>query len=265
MATKNRSRSGRAGRGAVLGGAGGAVVGAGAGVGREMLQGYRKLRKAKKYWIARQIIAALKNRKFVERMMKKKLKRAAKVGAAAGGVAGVTGGSGVGLLKKSALSPRLTRLTPMSSSVKGFSYDPSSQNLTVTFKSGQTYVYKKVPSTVYRSLQRNKSVGKTLHKRVKQPGYEYEKVGSMNNFMMGFVDEMNKVAARKGLKLIREMIRRGDTKGATRLATTKGVVKMPKKEMVKAPWGATIKRGPGSKIQKGRGGMMADPELGLRS
>ena len=71
---------------------------------------------------------------------------------------------------------RKSQLTPQSSNVRGYNYDPKSGVLTVTYKSGGTYQYTGVPKKVYRALQRNKSVGKTLHKRVKLPGYKYEKL-----------------------------------------------------------------------------------------
>jgi len=71
-------------------------------------------------------------------------------------------------------------LTPQSSNVSGYSYDPATQALNVTFKSGGTYTYKGVPKSAVRSLARNKSVGKTINK-IKATA-EYEKVAKLTAF-----------------------------------------------------------------------------------
>ena len=71
--------------------------------------------------------------------------------------------------------------TSKSSNVAGFRYEASTQTLHVTYKSGGTYKYKNVPPSVYRALKRNKSAGKTVHKRVKGGGYDYEKVSAPRN------------------------------------------------------------------------------------
>jgi len=71
-------------------------------------------------------------------------------------------------------------LTPQSSNVSGYSYDPDTQALNVTFKSGGTYTYKGVPASALRALARNKSVGKTINKI--KAGAEYEKIGKQTAF-----------------------------------------------------------------------------------
>lgn len=73
-------------------------------------------------------------------------------------------------------------LTPDSSNVRGYNYDAKTRSLVVTYNSGGTYQYSDVPKNVYRSLRRNKSAGKTIHKRVKQGGYKYEKLAGGNLF-----------------------------------------------------------------------------------
>jgi hypothetical protein len=70
-----------------------------------------------------------------------------------------------------------THLTPASSNVSGYSYDPATKALRVTYKSGGTYEYKDVDPKIFRAMRRNKSVGKSINKLVK-PNYEYEKVGA---------------------------------------------------------------------------------------
>lgn len=67
-------------------------------------------------------------------------------------------------------------LTPESTNVRGYRYDPDGQQLFVTFKSGSTYRYDDVPPGVARSLGRNKSAGRTINRLVKAKGYSYEKV-----------------------------------------------------------------------------------------
>lgn len=81
------------------------------------------------------------------------------------------------LVKVGAARALASRLTPESSNVRGYSYDPTAQALTVTFKSGGTYRYDGVPGHVAKALGRNKSVGKTINKMVKAKGYTYEKIG----------------------------------------------------------------------------------------
>lgn len=83
--------------------------------------------------------------------------------------------------------PPSSVLTPQSSNVKGWRYDPKTQELHVTFKNGATYRYAGVPKNVSRALRRNKSVGKTVNRMVKKPGYEYEKVAK------GFSVDIDKV------------------------------------------------------------------------
>ena len=114
---------------------------------------------------------------------------AAKRRAIIGGSIGAGGGALMGGLAGHELAKQgaaiASRLTPKSSNVRGFSYDPKSQDLVVTYKSGGTYRYRKVPPAVATALRRNKSVGKTIHRRVKKPGFEYEKVSSPFVRMVG--------------------------------------------------------------------------------
>jgi hypothetical protein len=80
------------------------------------------------------------------------------------------------LVKTGAARALFSRLTPESSNVRGFSYDPSSQALTVTYKSGGSYRYDDVPPAAARALGRNKSTGKAINRLIKAKGYAYEKV-----------------------------------------------------------------------------------------
>ena len=96
--------------------------------------------------------------------------------------AGVGGGGAIGGLAGHEISKQAaviaSRITPGSSSVRGYSYDKKSGNLLITFKNGGTYRYKGVSPAAARAMGRNKSVGKTVHKRIKMGGYQYEKVGA---------------------------------------------------------------------------------------
>jgi len=80
-------------------------------------------------------------------------------------------------LVKVAASPARSVLTPHSSNVRGFRYDPATKEMFVTFKGGGTYRYADVPPAAARSIRRSKSVGKAVNKHLKGGGYAYEKVG----------------------------------------------------------------------------------------
>lgn len=108
----------------------------------------------------------------------KKARRRAMIGGGIGAGAGALMGGLAGHEMSKQSAAIASRLTPQSSNVRGYSYDPKTQDLVVTFKNGGTYRYKQVPVTVARALARNKSAGKTIHRSVKLPGYEYEKVAN---------------------------------------------------------------------------------------
>jgi hypothetical protein len=112
----------------------------------------------------------------------KKVGDEAKRKALIGGLAGAGGGAVIGGLAGHEVSKHAaalkSRLTPSSSNVRGYSYDPKSQDLVITYKNGGTYRYSGVPPAVAKAMGRNKSTGRTVHKRVKGGGFKYEKVGS---------------------------------------------------------------------------------------
>lgn len=84
-----------------------------------------------------------------------------------------------------------------SSNIDGFSYDPKTKELVVGFKGGARYKYSDVPHGVARSLKRSKSPGKALNRRVKKPGFAYQKIAeefSMTPLAMGFLEEIEKFA-----------------------------------------------------------------------
>jgi hypothetical protein len=82
---------------------------------------------------------------------------------------------------------RMSVLTPQSSNVSGYSYDPTTKSLNVTYKGGGTYMYKGVEANAVRRIKRNKSVGKTINKL--RQGLEYEKIGKMTAFGEDHYDE----------------------------------------------------------------------------
>ncbi|HEY9001897.1 MAG TPA: KTSC domain-containing protein [Mucilaginibacter sp.] len=57
-------------------------------------------------------------------------------------------------------------------------YDPETQTLTIAYVSGQTYVYKDVPETVYKELKASRVKGRYLRFFVKDK-YAFEKVGDI--------------------------------------------------------------------------------------
>lgn len=54
-----------------------------------------------------------------------------------------------------------------SSTINGFSYDPSTQHLEVTFKSGETYSYHNVPAEKYLGWCESESYGKYFHQNIR--------------------------------------------------------------------------------------------------
>jgi len=115
--------------------------------------------------------------KDLRRIAEEGRKRAIKGTAIGAGTGALVGGVAGHEISKHAAA-LYSRLTPTSSNVRGFSYDAKNGDLVITYKSGGTYRYKGVPQNVARSMVRNKSVGKTVHSRIKGGGYEYEKVGA---------------------------------------------------------------------------------------
>lgn len=65
--------------------------------------------------------------------------------------------------------------TPRSSNIESFSFDPSTDTLTVTFRSGDTYEYQNVEPSTYRAFQSAPSAGEFLARRIKGR-YPYEQV-----------------------------------------------------------------------------------------
>ena len=55
-------------------------------------------------------------------------------------------------------------------------YDPEIKTLTIAYVSGQTYVYRDVPETVYKELKVSRVKGRYLRFFVKDK-YVFEKVG----------------------------------------------------------------------------------------
>ena len=55
-------------------------------------------------------------------------------------------------------------------------YDPETRTLTIAYVSGQTYMYRDVPETVYKELKASRVKGRYLRFFVKDK-YVFEKVG----------------------------------------------------------------------------------------
>lgn len=64
--------------------------------------------------------------------------------------------------------------TPSSSHIAGFSYDPSTDTLTVEFVDGSSYDYLNVPASVARQFEAEKAnAGRFFHRQIKGR-YSYE-------------------------------------------------------------------------------------------
>jgi lysyl-tRNA synthetase class 2 len=68
-----------------------------------------------------------------------------------------------------------THLTPASSNIESFSFDPETDTLTVNFRSGDSYEYYNVPASVYRGFQSASSAGQ-FHSRAIKGRYAYEQI-----------------------------------------------------------------------------------------
>lgn len=64
---------------------------------------------------------------------------------------------------------------PSKSHLSTYSYDDEAKVLTVTFRTGETYRYAKVPAGVFAGLRAASSKGKFLHEHVRGK-FEHEKV-----------------------------------------------------------------------------------------
>lgn len=56
---------------------------------------------------------------------------------------------------------------PISSNLQEVSYDSETQEMTVQFHTGNTYLYRNVPQLVYMSLQRAPSPGSYFYRNVR--------------------------------------------------------------------------------------------------
>lgn len=59
--------------------------------------------------------------------------------------------------------------------ISAMGYDPETKTLTIAYVSGQAYVYRDVPETVYKELKASKIKGRYLRFFVKDK-YAFEKV-----------------------------------------------------------------------------------------
>lgn len=166
------------------------------------------------------------------------------------------------LVKLGALGP-VSKLTPESSNVRGYRYDPGEQSLFVTFKSGGTYRYDGVTPGIAKSLGRNKSVGKTINRLVKGKGLSYEKVGSARDRLMEAVAEALRVRNLRG-PLARDVgvqaikVRRGPPPIPRSIARAKGNVLAPVSGEIDA-----LKKSAGLRTRLMRA-LHADPTVGRR-
>lgn len=56
---------------------------------------------------------------------------------------------------------------PISSNLQEVSYDSETQEMVVTFQTGNQYLYRNVPQSVYMSLQRAPSPGSYFYRQIR--------------------------------------------------------------------------------------------------
>ncbi len=64
---------------------------------------------------------------------------------------------------------------PGSSDLVSATYDPEVEDLTIEFVSGDSYVYRNVPVSVYKGLQNAGSAGQYFYRQIRKR-YSYEQV-----------------------------------------------------------------------------------------
>lgn len=62
--------------------------------------------------------------------------------------------------------PRIN-INLQSTSLRSATYDPDTQDLDITFKTGMTYTYEKVPQDVFEGLRDAPSAGQYFHANIK--------------------------------------------------------------------------------------------------
>ncbi len=61
-----------------------------------------------------------------------------------------------------------TTITPGSSNIEEFTFDPDTDTLTVVFRDGDSYDYFNVPQSVHRNFQAAASAGQFFHRHIRQ-------------------------------------------------------------------------------------------------
>ena len=62
-----------------------------------------------------------------------------------------------------------------SSNIKSVSYDSDTKDMTIVFKGDSKYVYRDIPSDVYKKFTESKSAGKFFYSNIKNH-YKYSKL-----------------------------------------------------------------------------------------
>ena len=68
------------------------------------------------------------------------------------------------------------RVPVVSSDIVSVGHDPKSKKLYVEFKSGRVYQYANVPKEIYKGLMEAESHGKFFDQKIKNAGYDYQKL-----------------------------------------------------------------------------------------
>ena len=78
-------------------------------------------------------------------------------------------------IKKEKISGKMVEVTINSSSLSSASYDSLTEDLNITFKSGSTYQYKKVPWITFTKFRLSESQGKFFIKNIKET-FKFKKI-----------------------------------------------------------------------------------------
>lgn len=68
-----------------------------------------------------------------------------------------------------------THLFASSANIVSAAYDDDSEDLTIEFQSGDRYLYRNVPKTVFRRMQHAPSAGQYFYRQIRN-AYQYEQV-----------------------------------------------------------------------------------------
>lgn len=82
----------------------------------------------------------------------------------------------------------IVKLTPESSNIYGYSYNPTTAELFIDYNGGGRYKYVAVPLDVVENMQKAESIGKFVNQAIK-PNFMYDKVEDNGDVMARLKNE----------------------------------------------------------------------------